>query len=412
MQSHNSVAALWVGGIYHGDPSISAASAVGTGERFQVGLALGLVSYGVDVSVLGIPPHPMWKGSGRIWMPPRRRVLGTNLEAQTIPYINLMGLKQVWIAVAIFICTLLKCLRGRSRPYYVIVYNSISYIAGPAMCAARIARCPTVGIIADVPLPSQRSARSLLLRREAGRQVRLIGKFDSLVVLSECVARDFGRPGQPWIVIDGGVGAELTERTVPPSLSARMKTVVFAGTLNEVSGIQLAIEAMRQVTDPRCRLLIYGGGALSKAVEAAVAREPQIHYMGQRPHQEVLVAEREADLLISPRLPDDFVTRYTFPSKLLEYMTTGTPVLANRLQGVSEDYDRYVNYASDSTPAAWGHAVMRIALDESGVFRDRAQAARTFVTNSKSWNAQGARLGKFLAITHGLGATNDSLGDQ
>lgn len=411
MRSHNPVGALWVGGISHGERTIAAKNAVGTGERFQVGLAQGLAANGVAVSVLGIPPHPMWKGSGRIWVPRGRRALGPDLAARTISYVNVIGIKQVWIAVAVFLGTLVRCLHGRARPAHVIVYNSISYIAAPAIIAARIARRSTIGIIADVPLSSQRRGSSVLLRGEARRQVRLIKEFDSLVVLSECVAKDFGRPGQPWIVIEGGVNVDLKERTLPSSLAAHVRTVVFAGSLNEVSGIQLAIDAMRQLNDPALRLLIYGEGPLRQAVEAA-ASSPQIQYLGQRPHEEVLVAEREADLLISPRLPDNYVTRYTFPSKILEYLTTGTPILANRLEGVSEDYNPYVNYASDCNAAEWGQAIVRIAVDESGSFRKRAEAGRTFVQKSKSWNAQGGRLAEFIAAADGPSVAGATLGAE
>lgn len=389
---------------------MAAESPVGTGERFQVGLAQGLVSNGVAVSVLGIPPHPMWNGSGRFWMPSGRRFLGRDLAAQTIAYVNVLGIKQVWIALSVFFGTLVRCLQARNNRYHVIVYNSISYIAAPAILAAKIARRSTIGIIADLPLPTQRNGCSTLLRREARRQVRLIKAFDSLVVLSERVVSDFGRTGQPWIVIEGGVNADLKGPTPPSSLAGIERTVVFAGTLNEVSGIELAIDAMRHVSDPRCKLLIYGEGPLREAVEAAAASSPQIQYLGQRPHQEVLVAEREADLLISPRLSDNYVTRYTFPSKILEYMTTGTPVLANRLEGVSVDYDAYVNYASDSTPAAWGQAIMRIALDESGSFREKAQAAKRFVRSAKSWNEQGARLAQFIATADGPSVADPPLG--
>ena len=394
--SSSGVSVLWVGGISHGDPANCSPKASMAGERFQIGLAKGLVTAGAKVEVVGVPPFPMWNGTGRFWIPSGLRDLGTGLMARTLPYPNVLGLKQLWIAIGVFFAVIKGGWSARivTEHLNVVVYNSISYIAAPALVAAKLMGCSTVGVIADVPMPSQ-ALEGRLRRGEARRQVRLIRKFDALVVLSNLLAQDLGRNDHPSIVIEGGVYPE--DGACSPSLaSAGAKMVVFAGSLNEVSGIQLALEAMKHVRDPECSLVVYGGGPLSDLVQSIAATTRNVQYLGMQPHETVIAAERAADLLISPRLPDSFVTRYTFPSKLLEYMRVGAPILANVLEGVPDEYTPYLNSPRDCTAEAWGAAIDEICLDKVGAFRAKADEGARFVLREKSWEAQGSRLYRFL----------------
>lgn len=153
---------------------------------------------------------------------------------------------------------------------------------------------------------------------------------------------------------------------------------------------------MKHVRDPECSLVVYGGGPLSDLVQRIAATTRNVQYLGMQPHETVIAAERAADLLISPRLPDSFVTRYTFPSKLLEYMWVGAPILANVLEGVPDEYTTYLNSPGDCTAEAWGAAIDEICLDDVGAFRDKAGEGARFVLREKSWDAQGSRLFRFL----------------
>ena len=52
----------------------------------------------------------------------------------------------------------------------------------------------------------------------------------------------------------------------------------------------------------------------------------------------MLKRELEATILVNPRKNQGEYTKYSFPSKVLEYMSTGTTILMNKLDGIPNDY--------------------------------------------------------------------------
>lgn len=399
MTGPHSASLVWVGSVAPRDLKDLEGAVSLAGVRYQDGLVTALVDQGVDVELVGVPTTPTWGRGGRLWVSRVTVHSQAGLRSRAIGFPNIVGLKQVWIAISLFLRVLLitRSLRLRRHDHHVVVFNTISYIAIPVMLVSLITRSRTVGLIADVPLESSRTHRAGYVRLESRLEIWAISQFSRIVVLSQHVARDFGRVGQPWMVIEGGVSHNEwvgKDHAVPDPYGTRR--VVFAGTLNEVSGIELALEAMTLPAAMGCELQIFGSGPLLDVVKEASSRTPGICYMGSVPHVEVMNAYGGAALLISPRAPDDYVTRYTFPSKILEYLGTGIPVLANRLEGMPDAYDSLLNFA-DPNPRAWSESIGEICNDVQGEYRAKAQAALEYVRVNRNWMAQASRLSRFLA---------------
>lgn len=56
-------------------------------------------------------------------------------------------------------------------------------------------------------------------------------------------------------------------------------------------------------------------------------KDRRIQYLGSIPHDEILQLQRTASLLVNPRTPEGIYTKYSFPSKTMEYLASGTPTL-------------------------------------------------------------------------------------
>ena len=101
-------------------------------------------------------------------------------------------------------------------------------------------------------------------------------------------------------------------------------------------------------------------------------------------NDEVVQAEMDADLLINPRPTHEEFTKYSFPSKNMEYMASGTPVLTTNLPGMPEEYKPYVYLIEDESVEGFAQAI-RITFEIARNERDKKGIdAQRFVLDKKS----------------------------
>jgi glycosyltransferase involved in cell wall biosynthesis len=117
-----------------------------------------------------------------------------------------------------------------------------------------------------------------------------------------------------------------------------LRTMVFAGTLPHFSGLPALINKMPEMVArvPNLRLLIVGDGVQRPELEKMV-RElglgEQIKITGMVAHSEVPLYIQQADICVST-FPVSGATRDILPTKILQYMSCGKPVVSNPLHGM------------------------------------------------------------------------------
>ena len=105
-----------------------------------------------------------------------------------------------------------------------------------------------------------------------------------------------------------------------------------------------------------------------------------------------------ATLLVNPRPTGEEYVKYSFPSKTMEYMSTGTPVLTTVLPGMPREYYPYVYLLEDETADGIAAKLREIfALTDEALFQ-KGCAAREFVLKEKN-NVRQA--GRILAMLEG-----------
>ena len=97
-------------------------------------------------------------------------------------------------------------------------------------------------------------------------------------------------------------------------------------------------------------------------------------------------------MLVNPRQNTGEYVKYSFPSKLMEYMASGTPVVAYPLAGVPQDYREYFYLVPDHEIDSLASTIQRV-LATPGEERSRiGQRARDFVLQEKSPEVQTAKI--------------------
>lgn len=105
--------------------------------------------------------------------------------------------------------------------------------------------------------------------------------------------------------------------------------------------------------------------------------------------------EQEASLLLNIRNPEDDYTKYSFPSKMIEYMISGTPMLTTRLPGIPEEYfDKVYPVEYDFDKMA--QVIDFIMQDTPEARREMGRKAQKFVIENKNCEHQVSAMLDFI----------------
>ncbi|HUM89598.1 MAG TPA: glycosyltransferase, partial [Prolixibacteraceae bacterium] len=158
----------------------------------------------------------------------------------------------------------------------------------------------------------------------------------------------------------------------------------------------LLLKAFSLITDPNYRLWIFGGGPLESAVRVAVLQDKRIVYGGFLPNAEVMRYQRQATVLLNARPTDQLITRYTFPSKLREYMLSGRPVITTALPGIPKDYFDFVYTLSEETPEGLARLLRYVCAKPAFELAEFGSRAREFILQTRNWSIQGRSVYEFI----------------
>jgi glycosyltransferase involved in cell wall biosynthesis len=133
-----------------------------------------------------------------------------------------------------------------------------------------------------------------------------------------------------------------------------------------------------------CELHIYGNGNYAEELKKITEKNNNIKYFGVKSNSYIIQQQVNATLLVNPRPTNEEYTKYSFPSKNMEYMASGTPVLTTKLPGMPDEYLKYVYILSDETANGISTKISEIMdLTDNDLFEKGASAKR-FVLSKKN----------------------------
>ena len=373
-----------------------------SGDLFQKRLLRSLSEAGLPVNhIFSVRPIPSFPQCRRLWFASEKTTIGEGLATTQLPFLNLGILKRLTLGIALFFRLLLWGLKGRRNSKKVILlYNIATPPAFVTLIVARIIRAKVFAIVADLPIPGSGIISNTFLRRlDFQLQTRILPLFHGLIVLTRQMAYDFA-PQVPFIHMEGAVPQQLLQSLANPSevkqSGDQRHILMYAGKLDELSGIPLLLEAFPRLQGDQYRLWIVGKGPLQQRVERAAKEDSRIIYWGFLPYAKVLSLYGEATVLINPRSTKLLSTRYLFPSKLIEYIATGRPVITTCTSDVEEEYGPLVFILRDETPEGLSRLVVKVT-SMSSIERDAVtQRARAYIMERKTWEHQGERIAEFI----------------
>lgn len=171
---------------------------------------------------------------------------------------------------------------------------------------------------------------------------------DSFVLLTEHMKDILEVNKRPYVVVEGMVkvyDSNLDERVISEEV---IKSVVYTGSINNKFGIINLIKAFNEIDDPNVVLKICGSGDSENLINEYVKKNDRIHFLGQLSNEDAVNLQKNATVLVNPRQDNEEFTKYSFPSKNMEYLLSGKPVIAYKLKGIPDEYDDYFFYVKDN----------------------------------------------------------------
>lgn len=222
---------------------------------------------------------------------------------------------------------------------------------------------------------------------------RMQAKFNGFILYAEKMAEFLEIQSNEWILMEGSF--DTSEQVV--SAKEKKKAVMYSGKLDEQYGINMLVDAFMSIHDSGMELWLTGGGNSENYIKECARKDNRIKFYGFLPsRQEVLQKQAEASLLVNMRLPSEPASGYCFPSKLFEYMATGTPVLSFDIAGIPREYLQHLYVVKQETVDALAKAIEEtLSLDEASL-QEQGNRAREFVINEKNTKTQCSKMWKFV----------------
>ena len=253
-------------------------------------------------------------------------------------------------------------------------------------------------IIADLPefvcARKLHGIRKLYNEYQAKKSGTLYGFVDKYVLLTKQMAERLNLH-VPFMVMEG----IAPEDNIPTddSLARRFqneKYILYSGTLNYEFGIGTLLEAFSLIEENDLKLIICGFGEAAKAIENM--HDDRIVFLGKIDRTQVIPLQRNATVLVNPRQNNEEFTKYSFPSKTMEYLATGVPVVAYKLDGIPDEYDEYIRYVPDNSPESLAVVLKDICALTDAERHAIGEKARTFVRKEKNYRKQTQKMLEFI----------------
>lgn len=232
-------------------------------------------------------------------------------------------------------------------------------------------------------------AKMLSLVGYAG--MKLSKNFHGYVLLTEEMRIPLEIKDKPYVIIEGITKAS-SDAQIPKSCPSLARYILYTGTLAKAANISNLLCAFNKVSDPGAELWICGSGEMQEEIKAQAKKNPRIKYLGFQPKAKILQLQANAAVLVNPRTSEGEFTKYSFPSKTIEYMASGTPVVMHRLPGIPGEYSNYLIYAEDNSYQALAEALDRVLSWSQEQRKDFGEQAKIFVQEHKSPSSQAKKL--------------------
>ncbi len=314
----------------------------------------------------------------------------------TIPgFFNVPVLKQLTTIVKIWFCIIKWYIRNRKHNCHILIDGTFYTGLIALGMASPFMKAKTGAIVVDYYSFMDPEGTKLSQKL----YYALLKCIDRFVFVTDHLEKQVNRYGRKYMIMEGLVSAQQTQEQMPETGDY----CLYAGGLHKIYGVDKLVDAFHESELPYS-LHLYGNGELIDYIQKISEEDPRIAYKGILPHDQLLEVERGARLLVNPRpVRGELDTRYNFPSKLMEFMQSGRPVITTKLLGIPEEYDRFMFFFEDDTKEKLREGLETVLAMEESESSAFAKQAQKYVNENKNNIVVGKKICDLLNGDHEAG---------
>ena len=248
-------------------------------------------------------------------------------------------------------------------------------------------KVPVIGICTDSPSNISGTRRSYTINI-----LNQAHKFTGYIALTEGLKDLFNPDEKPSYIFEGLV----EDRKFPKSNEKKNPYFFFGGALMEKYGVYQLIEAFKILKPKNIDLYICGHHGDKETIKAAIKGNQRIKYLGLLNVNKVMELEQKALACVNPRPFTEDLDRFSIPSKTLEYMAMGRPVISVKNSALKEKFPQELVWLDGANESDLVHG-MKEVLKMSEVEREElGRKAKNRVLQLYSLEALSNNIQSFL----------------
>lgn len=168
---------------------------------------------------------------------------------------------------------------------------------------------------------------------------------------------------------------------IPDDISQIPSPIVgYFGVIDERINLELISESARLLPNVSFVMI----GPLAKISENDLPRLSNLHYLGMKSYEQLPAYLKAFDVAMMPFALND-ATKFISPTKTLEYMAAGKPIISTRIKDVERDYQHCV--AIVDSLQDFCDAVQNIKIDKSSRMSSYAE-----ILSNTSWDTTASKM--------------------
>lgn len=360
--------------------------------KLQTSLLEGLAAHNVTLRILGALPVSTYPRSKTLLVHKNHFATGFPKMSGMLMWDVNLPLLRLAVRSLTSLAYGAKVLAAGKGSDGIIVYPLHTPFLAAAICLKHLFKIPVFVFIPDLPMHTTGRSPKGLTAIVKGLNDRILSalaaRVDFAFPITKDIATDWLPPTVRYLVVEG-IAPSSQRLPAIRRREHRGRQLLYTGQFTHVVRFARLFASRRELD---AKLVFVGDGAEQKELGDLAREDPRIVV---KPFVTGAALEREfeaSDFLINPRDTRWEGAKFSFPSKLLDYMARGLPILSTRIPSIPEEYFECFLEVSDEDADGLATTLDRAFATSEEELVHRIEVGETMLANSKSPEAVADRI--------------------